>query len=195
MSSQATNTALKDMRDEAAILSNFWGNPLLSGAEEAQQTPTPLERWQEITAWVSQHGGVVINEEASHVTTAANPCLQETLEEIGQLTALEADWNDESAPAINRAVILRVKKFVQWLACIAAQQHLNGDCAPAVFPTIDGGVRLYWKARGRQVSLTFHPDHDSIDVMEKPLGAATTHHEAAEDEAGAVAIEAMREAI
>jgi hypothetical protein len=192
---RATNAALRDVRDEAAIIMNFWENPHMNSMR--QQPPQPLmERWREVTAWLAEDGAVlIINEEARHIIEVENPCLKETLEEIRQSTALEADWNDEGAPVIDRAVILWVTKFVQWLECIAAEQHFTGDCAPAVFPTIDGGVKLYWKVRERQVALAFHPDQDSIDIMEKTLGAPATHRAVAENEAGAVALEAMSEVV
>ena len=124
-----------------------------------------------------------------------NPSLHETLEEIGRLTSLEEDWNDEGAPVIDHTSILRAQKFVQWLACVAAEQGLTGDCAPTVFPTIDGGVKLFWKANGHQVALTFHPDQNTIAVREKAVGAVASHQVVSEKEAGKIALKAMREAI
>lgn len=129
------------------------------------------------------------------IMAEANNCFQPMLEEIKQLASLEEDWNDEGAVAINRASRLRAQKFVQWLVCEAKEQQLTGDCAPAIFPTINGGVKLYWKAKGRQVALTFSPGQDTIDVVERALGAASTHQSLSENTAGAVALEAMRQAM
>jgi hypothetical protein len=196
MSSRATNAALKDMRDESAILFTFWGNPLINGTGQPVQTASQLERWREMTEWVAQDGGsVIFNEEANHITGDTNPCLNEALQEIGRLASLEEDWNDEGAPVIDRACILRAQKFVQWLACEAAEQRLTGDCAPAIFPSLGGGVKLYWKANGRQVALTFHAGRNTIEVMEKALGAMASHRAVTENEAGAIALEVMCEAV
>ncbi len=194
MSSRATNAALNDVHDEGAILLNFWGNPLMNGAGQSPHTPNQLERWREMTAWVDQMGGaVIINEVATQIRQDSNLCLHETLAEIMQLASLEENWNDEGAPAVDRDCIHRARDFVQRLACQVDQRLLmEDDFAPAVFPDIDGGVNLYWKAHGRQTALAFRPGQRLIDVMEKSQGMASSYRAVSEDEVGAIALRAMR---
>jgi hypothetical protein len=125
---------------------------------------------------------------------SAGPGLSGVSEDVARLANLESDWNDEGAPIIDRGAILRVRKFVQWLAGKAAEQTASGDCAPEVFPTINGGIRLYWKTRGHQVSLVFHPDRDTVEVIERSRRTQTVRRQILEDEAVSIGISAMREA-
>lgn len=190
---KATNAALRDARDEAAILSNFSGSPF-HAILQSSTAPTQLERWREMTKWVAQTGSVTIfNEEARHIRSDST-CLHETMAHIRGLAALEADWNDEAAPAIDPASIRQAGNFAQRLACVAAEHNLIRDCTPAVFPTIDGGVKVSWKANGHQVALVFRPGQCLIEIVEKSMGEAASHRLVSENEAGDIAISAMREA-
>ena len=196
MSSRATNAALKDVRDETAILSYLSVGLLHQGGGQPPHASAQLKQWREMTAWVNQAGRVTIfNEEANHVDRDLNSCLHETMKDIGKLTSLKEDWNDEGAPEIDRASILRARNFVQQLVCAAAKQKLVSDSAPAVFPTINGGVKLSWKAKGNQIALVFRPGQSLIEIVEKSLGKVASHRWVSENDAGDTAIRAMQKAL
>ena len=111
-----------------------------------------------------------------------------------RLTSLEEDWNDEGAPVIDRDCILRARNFVQRLIRQVDPQLLTEDTyAPTVFPAVDGGVNLYWKANGRQTALAFRPGQRLIEAMEKAQGLASSHRAVSENEAATIALEAMHE--
>ena len=122
-----------------------------------------------------------------------NSCLSEVSEDIKRLARLEPDWSDEGAPAINPVCISRAREFVQRLACEMAAQADEKECAPAVFPMIDGGLRLYWKTREQQMSLVFRPGQSSIEVIAKARGEASSKQVVSEAEAGELAVKAMQE--
>ena len=196
MNSRTMNVSLRDGRDEPAILHNLSGSPLRYRADPTPHAPILVEQWRKTIDWVNQSGSVTLfYEEAKYINGDSNPCLQETLADIGGLTALQEDWDDEGAPEIDRASILRAKKFVQWLACAATEHKLLEDCGPAVFPTIDGGVKLYWKVRRRQIALIFRRGQNLIEIVEKALGEVDSRKSVSENEAGEIAITAMREAV
>jgi hypothetical protein len=115
--------------------------------------------------------------------------------DIGSLTSLKEGWNDEGAPPIDRSSILWARNFVQQLASIAVKQNLTGECAPAVFPTIEGGVKLFWNSKEHQVALVFHPGESAVEVIEKSPRHAASHRALTADEAGDIAIRAMCELV
>lgn len=192
MRARATNAVMRASRDEAAIIMGIQSKSC-SGHLETRSAQTLSERWRQMTDWLAQDGSarIILGETRTGIDSA-DPCFNEVLLEIEQFTALQPDWNDEGAPAIDRAVIIHVRKFVNYLDCLLIENNITGDRAPAVFPTIDGGVRLYWKLDGRQFALTFHPGANGIDAMEKFADTQATHRMVTEDEAGAIAIEVMR---
>lgn len=124
----------------------------------------------------------------------ANSCLNEIRDEIIKLAALEENWNDEGAPVIDRACILRSQKFIGWLASEMAGQKVLEECAPSVFPTIEGGVELYWNTNSCQKTLAFRPGIKTIEFRGKMLGKSPTCDSLSETEAATVALLAMREA-
>ena len=156
------------------------------------------EQWKEEVASITNaahSGGIVIfSGDARNASNSEYSCLTDTLTDIDSLAALEDNWNDEGAPIIDRGAILRARKFVIWLGWQMNDQPLTSICEPTVFPTIEGGVKLYWLTSHRQTSLTFRPDCKAIDVVEKEVGKNAGHRELSENETGPIALKIMREA-
>lgn len=110
---------------------------------------------------------------ALHVTDDIThvPGYTQTLEEIQNLAVLEPDWNDEGAPAINPVCIQRAQTLLHKIGCgILAQERTWPT--PSVFPTIQGGVHLYWASEaGQQFLLTISPgEDDTVSYQTKRLG-------------------------
>ena len=194
MSSPTTMIALKDSREEyALVMSPKSGHAALSKNFDKKGIYTLEQRWRVETARAEEIGREIFKGERAYVGLDKEAFFEESLTEISNLASLEEDWNDEGAKAIDRTSILRAIKFVQWLSCIATGQGLSGNLDPAVFPAIDGGIRLYWKTANRQLSLTFNPGQTPMIVTEKVVGKNATNQETCENEAGNLAIEVMRE--
>ncbi len=120
-----------------------------------------------------------------------NPIFKEILREIDELATLEEDWNCEGASSIDRASLFRAQKFVNYLSNMSTHGESIGDQAPAVFPTIEGGVQLYWNVNRHQVAITFDPSQKLIKLMEKMPEAKATFNFITETEACSIAFEAM----
>ena len=194
MSSSTTMIALKDSREEFAVLMYpRSGHTAVSKNFDKKRTYTPEQRWRVETASAEEIGREIFKGETAYISLEKEALFEEALTEISKLASLEEDWNDEGAMSIDRTSILRAIKFIRWLSCIAIGLGLSGNLDPAVFPAINGGIRLYWKTANRQLSLTFNPGLTPIFVTEKVVGKNATNQETSENEAGNLAIEVMRE--
>ena len=185
----------KPLERKDAVLYGFGGVPLPNKVTQARPAGG-CERWREMTAWVRSGGAIVVigpeAEYASGGPLTANPLLQEVHDEIGQLASLEEDWNDEGASAIDRASILHAQKFVVWLASQSFGQH-GIKAIPSVFPTIDGGVQLYWSLPKKQVALTFRPKRHDIDYAVKESGEPSSRNYVPIEQAGEIALRVMHD--
>ena len=121
------------------------------------------------------------------------PVLRELQEEVEELAALEDDWNEEGAPVIDRGSIQQAHTFLRQLACEASD--LTGEwILPSVYPTVDGGVQLYWNKTDSQIALTFRPQGRGIDYLMKKRGEPAQRGFLLVKDAVAEALRAVREA-
>ena len=131
---------------------------------------------------------------ADDLSGRLNPIFKAILEEINELASLEDNWDCEGASVIDRASILRAQKFIYYLSSVWVNCESVGDHAPAVFPTIDGGIQLYWKINCDQISLDFRPSKNNIQFMEKQFGKEKILKSVSVNEAGDIAIRAIQKA-
>lgn len=118
--------------------------------------------------------------------------LGDTFEEVLKLAELKDNWNDEGAPLIDRACILRACRLILWLRCEIKDDSLSTDSLPEIFPTIEGGLEFYWKAQGRMIALTMHPGKTSITLREKAIGEPALFHNFPVADAAEKALQIMR---
>jgi hypothetical protein len=72
---------------------------------------------------------------------------------------LEADWDLEGAPPIDRTALETAAQIVQLVESSAWRQGLNWQ-PPVVGPDPDGGIDLVWEGVSRRALLTARPQQD-----------------------------------
>jgi hypothetical protein len=75
------------------------------------------------------------------------------------LISLPAGWDSKSAPRIERS---SVERALRLLAGILESQ----TAAPAVVPTIPGGVQAEWHMGGLNIEIEFRPGHEAYVSVE-----------------------------
>jgi hypothetical protein len=177
--------------DSAPNILAFPFDPSMKAQGQLQQIPTQLERWREVTRWIIEGGSVlVLNEEAAHVNLQTDSLLYDLIEEVQSLAKLENNWDDEGAPVIDRACILRAHNFVKWLAYAAPAREVSHEGVPMLFPTNEGGVKLLWNSQQGRLALVFSPQQDAIEALTKYIGQPSSHKSLSDAEAGEIALQA-----
>jgi len=97
------------------------------------------------------------------------PGLVELDEEIEALSCLDSDWNEEGAPAVDTSSIEQAHAFLRQLAYETSDESGEWDL-PSVYPSIDGGVQLYWNKADLQLALYFRPNERGIEYLVKKQG-------------------------
>lgn len=159
--------------------------------------------WQENRRWYAmteliEHGRIPLSNDQQYRQELARegklehiPGLPELYTEIAELRNIEEDWNGEGAPVTDIESIERAEAFLKALACEGSVQTEQWHL-PSVFPTIDGGVQLYWNKKDGQIAMSFRPDRHGIDYRNKLLGAPSQRQYLSEEEAIQYALRAIR---
>lgn len=120
-------------------------------------------------------------------STVAAPAdaYEDALVQLDELAQLEPGWDDEGAPAINDSCIGRARSILRRLRA-GNRRDLP---PPEVFPTVDGGVRLYWHQPYHQFPLLFRPECAQVEIAEKLRGRQPTQQCVTEENAEAIALQ------
>jgi hypothetical protein len=119
------------------------------------------------------------------------PGLVELDEEIEALSCLDSDWNEEGAPQIDKSSIQQAHAFLRQLAYETSDEIGDWDL-PSVYPSIDGGVQLYWNKAELQFALYFRPNERGIEYLVKKQGLPAERGPISKKEAVARARRAIR---
>lgn len=146
-----------------------------------QQVHNPAN-WRELTRLIESEykDGLIVA-----------PRLRSIAAAVSNLSILEEDWNDEGAAVIDRDCINRVQDFIRLLARAAPGQDLTWSL-PSVYPSVNGGVQLYWNQNALQTLIEFNPGLNQVRCTTKETGKPSDPNHMSLDEAVTVALQALR---
>lgn len=119
------------------------------------------------------------------------PGLEDLDGEIEALSCLERDWNAEAAPEIDKSSIQQAHAFLRQIA-YETVEAINEADLPSVYPSIDGGVQLYWNKADWQLALYFRPHERGMDYLVKEQGLPVERGPLSKEDAVARAHRAIR---
>lgn len=160
--------------------------PAATQNSEFDQWWEDKKKWYEMTDRI-ERGEIPLSVEQQY----KQELVRELHAEIQELAVLEEDWNEEGAPVIDRGSIQQAHLFLKQLACEASDTNGEWDL-PSVYPTVDGGVQLYWNKADSQIALTFRPQERGIDYLMKKRGEPAQRRSLLIQDAVAEALRAIR---
>ncbi len=116
--------------------------------------------------------------------------LRKAGERLSQISQLKEDWNDEGALPVSKNVIMLVFDFITEVAQRAT--GVEELFTPSIFPTIEGGIELYWKTLEQQRSLTFCDGTEAVEEMKQLFDAHAEFRLTPLEEAEKIALEMLQ---
>lgn len=114
----------------------------------------------------------------------------EIVAELQKLRSLEQDWNGEDAPPIVYECIQRATWLLAHIVN-STKENKTTWISPKIFPSIDGGVHLYWKFQKFQMLFAIEPDQNEIEYQKKVSGEPSSRWSVGEEEAVKIALDAI----